>query len=512
MYRNIPVLYRVMESFFRYRNLFLVASVIVTVIPAAVLLTRKPSYTSTANVQVIADSVGDALGQNTRVSWVPVSQQNVNKFNELLTDDAEGGFVDQALHRANLSRPINVDPRAKDPRLAQLRKGLNCTSISDSVFIINLVWENPTECEQIVKAMQDQYIEQVGLDKQATSREVSKFLDSELKKYSKRLRDAEDIVNRFKSQNHGASVEGIASAYELLNNQKNQLNDLLANSKTYASRRAAIQERLSKINPTSIKEATEKPQENPLLAQHLAQKATLEADKTKLLNSGWLPNSTRVQALDAQLKSLQEQIDTLAKAEAEHPKMVKGATIYQDNPEWQNLQSQLDDINMQEKSEQAQVAQLEQQITQYETLVKTLPQKESDVNDKVRDAKILQAQYDDLATKREQSITKENMDKLAGITTLRPIGTIYSQPTGGKAKTAMMLVGLMIFGLILGIGVTLLAEWADPTVRYASDVQRRLGVPVLISLPEMAPLMMVTAAPKENEAAGGRPLLPARDE
>ena len=60
MYRNIPIFYRILESLFRYRTLFLVSAVIITVIPGAYLLTRKTSYTSTALIQVVVEDVGFA--------------------------------------------------------------------------------------------------------------------------------------------------------------------------------------------------------------------------------------------------------------------------------------------------------------------------------------------------------------------------------------------------------------------------------------------------------------------
>ena len=183
MYRSIPILYRMLESLFRYRSLFLISAVIVTGIPAVFLMTRKPSYTSTALVQVVVEDVSTALGDTKGSgSWVTVAQQNVNRFNDWMSDDSPGGFVDVALQQAHLSRPIDVNPRSRDQRLVQLRKGLSFNALSDTVFSINLVWDNSPECEQIVKSLQAGFIERTGQEKQLISAAVVQFLDGELEK------------------------------------------------------------------------------------------------------------------------------------------------------------------------------------------------------------------------------------------------------------------------------------------------------------------------------------------
>jgi uncharacterized protein involved in exopolysaccharide biosynthesis len=510
MYRNVPILYRVLESFFRYRNLFLICAVIITVIPGAFLMTRKTTYSSTGMIQMVVEDFSPALGaSNKSFSWVSVAQQNTNRFNEWMNDDSPGGFVDLALQKAHLSRSINPDPRAKDPRLAQLRKGLTVNTASDTVFAINLVWDNLAECEQLVQALQSEYIERTGHDKQAQSVAIVQFLDGELETYAGRLRAAEQVVIDFKRNNAGQSPEAQSATMDQLSQLKIQLNELEISSHNTDLTREAIQKRISQIKPTSIMEQhiMDGPvRDNPLFTQV----NELQAKRNSLIADGWLPTSTRVTVLNTQIDNLKQELIAAAKAD---PAGTRKTTelVLQDNPEYRDLQRQLTESVINGNTQQSQIVMLRQRIGEYETRIARLPQAEARLNDRMRDFNTLKTQYEDLLKRREQARLQTNLDKLAATSTLHGIGTVYAQATGGKAKTLVLFAGLSVLGLAIGLSVTFLAEWADPSVRFVSDIPRRLGVPALISLPELAPLKLVTSSP-ESEMSGGRPLLPARNE
>ncbi|MCW3051295.1 MAG: lipopolysaccharide biosynthesis protein [Chthonomonadales bacterium] len=515
MYRNIPILYRVMESFFRYRMLFLISAVIITAIPAAVLLTRKSMYTATGLVQVVVSDntviLGDTRGTG---NWSTVAQQNVNKLNDQMSDDSMGGFVDKALQTAHLAHPISVDPRVRDPRLALLRKGLSLSTVSDTVFSINLVWDNSSECEEIVKALQAQYVEQIATEKASQAKATQAFLDAQLTIYSGKLRDAENKVIEFKRHYIGNTDSVTGALLAQSSEVKITLDELESSSHNNDLQRDIIKQRLAQISPTITSEKTY--DYTHIKTPLEMQKDALEAEKLNLLTVGkYLPTSQRVTALDTQIAALKEQIDVAEKANPSKSKQVSNETVV-DNPEYLRLQDQLTEVNISTNTEKAQVAILRQKDADYKAQIAKLPVAEQQLNEVMRPFNVLKARFEDLTKRRQDVGIKADLERTMAQSGLHGLGTVYSQPTGGKTKTAIMLGGLLIFGLLLGISVTVLAEWADPTLRYASDVERKLGVPVLISLPELEPLRLTPASASDSritpDLPGGRPLLPARDE
>jgi len=514
MYRNIPILYRVMESFFRYRMLFLISTAVITLIPAAVLLTRKPMYTATALVQVVVPNNAEILGDTRGTgSWITVAQQNVNRLNDQMSDDSMGGFIDKALQAAHLSRPISVDPRVRDPRLALLRKGLSLNTVSDTVFSINLVWDNSNECEEIVKAVQAQYVDEIVTEKSIEATRTREFLDEQLDIYAGKLREAENKVIEFKKHYSGNTDSVTQALMAQASEVRITLDELESSAHNNDLKREIIKQRLAQISPTTVEKKTyDYTHVKTPLEQ---QKDALEAEKIKLLTvEKYLPTSQRVTALDTQIAALKLQIDAEEKANPSKSKQVSNETVV-DNPEYLRLQDQLNEVNMSADTEKAQVSILKQKAADYDAKIAKLPVDEQRLNEIMRPFNVLKARFEDLTKRRQDVGIRADLERRMAQTGLHSLGSVYSQPTGGKTKTAIMLGGLLVFGLILGISVTVLAEWADPTLRYASDVERRLGVPVLISLPELEPLRLTPANSSDQdnrELPGGRPLLPARDE
>src|SRR5579862_3487218 len=126
-----PITYRIVDSFFRNRRLFVLSALLVAGIPSAVLLKRPKTYTATAQIQVIPDVVGTDIGVTSPgPNWITPANQNISQLNDYLTDDSPTGFLHIALTLANRTNPINVDPRALDPRRDLLRKQLTVASVS----------------------------------------------------------------------------------------------------------------------------------------------------------------------------------------------------------------------------------------------------------------------------------------------------------------------------------------------------------------------------------------------
>ena len=82
---------------------------------------------------------------------------------------------------------------------------------------------------------------------------------------------------------------------------------------------------------------------------------------------------------------------------------------------------------------------------------------------------------------------------------LQNISNVDAQPMTGRAKTLEMLIGSILLGIIAAVMMVVLSEWADQSLRYESDAERLLGVPVLALLPESGDLRYL---PGHNSGSG----------
>ena len=165
---------------------------------------------------------------------------------------------------------------------------------------------------------------------------------------------------------------------------------------------------------------------------------------------------------------------------------VAGARVIQttlDNPEYIRVSEELSKANIDRSTEVARLGLVDKTIAEYEQRIQKLPGAVRELNDKTRDYSILKTQYEGLLERREQAKIKADLDKVAARSTLKEIGSVYAEPSLTKLKAILIFIGSLIFGLIVGFGLITLGEWLDPTLRYEEDIERLLGVPILVSLP-----------------------------
>ena len=96
-----------------------------------------------------------------------------------------------------------------------------------------------------------------------------------------------------------------------------------------------------------------------------------------------------------------------------------------------------------------------------------------------RNVKANKKMYDDLLSRTKES----NIISNAGVSNVRITEKAIVQQTSVKPKKALNLILSIIFGLMLGVGISFLWEYLDRSLRTEEDVQRYLDLPVLSVIP-----------------------------
>jgi uncharacterized protein involved in exopolysaccharide biosynthesis len=320
------------------------------------------------------------------------------------------------------------------------------------------------------------------------------FLDQQITNYERRMRAAEQALINFKQANLGDTPEAGAAAIKQLAELRRQLDDLSITSHDAELKREAIRKRISEIKPTSILEQTigDDPRVRKL--------KELETERALLL-AQYKPESDEILAIDTQISALQRSLDS-----KQHNKQNILETKLQDNPEYQALNQQLTDAKIESTTRASQMRVLRERIMEYIVRVQTLPSRQRALNDRTRNYSILKTQYENLLKQREEAEIQGDLRALTAPTTLDRIGTVMAEWATGKKKLALMVLASIFLGLLLAVLVVIASEWLDPSLRYAEDVERLIGVPVLTTLPEIRnaqslPGWSTSSLPGPDEAA-----------
>ena len=302
MYRRTPILFRIVDSFFRHQLLFWSALLIVSSLTMAALYARSKTFHASAMTQVQTESVAEVLGTPDTNTWISPAQKNADRFMELAKQNQPGGFLDVALRDAHLATPINVDPQADDAHYAMLQKNLNTNVESANQFSINLTWDNQDETKNIVDALQRQYIVEVGLDRSSNSIATVHFLDSEIAGVTKQLHVAENALADFKRSNNGQLSDAESTDSNELGSLKAQLDDKRVTYGENADKKRALEQELALMKPMSVAKQTVSDQ-SPMERQV----GVILAQREALLASGKTPQHPDVVALDHVISQLQQQ-------------------------------------------------------------------------------------------------------------------------------------------------------------------------------------------------------------
>ncbi|MBC7809334.1 MAG: hypothetical protein H7145_24635, partial [Akkermansiaceae bacterium] len=376
---------------------------------------RPRTFAASATTQIVTEQeVASVMGLTQR-SWISPARQNVSRFNDLLRDDEPGGFWDSVIQSARLNRPISVDPRVRDERFATLRSKLSVYVDSSDVFTVSLAWDNPGECERLLRAMQSGYIEAAGSSRQAQSIATANFLETQINSYQQRMRVAEQALIVYKQKNFGQLPEAQTTEIQRLANLKAERDYLRIFSQDAGLQRKALEERLQQVKPTSILEETVRNSAKSESATATGLR-DMELRRMALLGDGWLPDSASVRQLDGQIRSMRNRLDkekqtersAVAKSQLENPNVVETTT--QSNPEYTNLTEQLTQARIDQDTNMSRLALLNKNIAEYENRVRKLPAAARELTDKTRDYSIMKEQYEDLLKRREQAQIKASLD------------------------------------------------------------------------------------------------------
>ena len=479
-YQRNFMLYRVLDGFFRNWLVFLITLVGVSGVVAVALILRGAKYSADAIIRLGGEEVNElntALGISMRGMRNSQAQINAVRFQDLMRDTLPGGFVDRVIKTANLGQPINTDPRAEDPRYKEFVQGVTVKVLSGSVIQIGLTWPKAGECEKLVDAMQKEFIRQAELDNSAASQGTMVFLDQQVEVFRKKMQAAEKALVDFKKEHSGLLPDALTGQIDALTTLRMQRDNLEIIRDDSRLRLESLRKRLDQIKPVSVLE--QRVANDPAVAEV----RNLYGQRAERIRSGWLPSSPMVLEIDEKIKQVEADIRKREKADPTRSRNVT-ESVLSDNPEYRDVQQQIVQAEISEKTRDAQMAALNSRIGRYEQIISTLPVEERTLTERTRDYKLLQAQFEDLVKRQQDANIKRDLGMVTARSQYNPMNLVVAESLSTAKKKAVSIAISLAVGLTLALLLVLLREWMDPSVRYEIDAARMLELPVLVSLPE----------------------------
>src|SRR6266403_1463797 len=333
------------------------------------------------------------------------------------------------------------------PELAAFLGSLSVKRVPNSRLMdVSFESTNPLQAAQIVNAHIKNFIEQNFQSRYEATTRASTWLTDQLNELKIRVEKAEDARITYERQNQ---IWALDDKQNVTTQRLADLNKELSDAQSERMRKQSLFEFAKAGDADSVPQIRDNPAVQDLLRKH----ADTNNQYTDALNQ-YGPNFPKVQRLQAQLKELEAAADKEKKAV-----IARLESEYRETRQREELLTQALD------QQKAEVNQMSERMVQYSILK--------------REAEANKALYDGLLTKLKEAGISAGL-RSSNIRVVDPamVPTSPARP----AKTRNIVFAFLI-GLVGGIGLALLREYMDNTIKSPDDIETLARLPSLAVVP-----------------------------
>lgn len=361
----------------------------------------------------------------------------------------------------------------------QLSTRLKATLVGDDLVRISYTSPKPSTMVKVIDAVSARFIDRIVAPERSAITSSEDFLRQQLEERHANLIDSERRLAEFKSE-HAAELPNLHAANV---DRLSSMRSRLAESYTeLAGAQAEMDTAKQKLSQT-----------NPMLGKIEQEILSLRAQLTTL-RARYTASHSEVRAYERLLNSLTEERDKVARsakpltdedidrlwnmlARSENVNEAQTASLLLVQMENLHLVSQ------KVKSLEQEVSTMEGTILELEAQVSAFGQTELELRGLERDLRVKQSIYEDLQERAELAQVTRALGDYQSDERVKIIDRPYTPHTPtNQPFWIFMLAGLM-GGLLTGIGIALVAEFIDTTIRTKNTLVQLTGMPVLARIP-----------------------------
>src|SRR5713101_3008804 len=363
------------------------------------------------------------------------------------TDFASDLSASEALSTGSLA---NLKP---PPELASFLASLSVKRVPNSRLMdVSFESTNPLLAAQIVNAHIKNFIEQNFQSRYEATTRASTWLTDQLNELKIRVEKAEDARITYERQNQIWALDG--DKQNVTTQRMADLNKELTDAQSERMRKQSLFEFAKAGDMDSVPQI----RDNPVVQDLFRRRTELYSQYTDALNQ-YGPNFPKVLRLKSQVKEIEaaaekEKKGVIARLESE----------YRESRQREELLTQALD------QQKAEVNQMSERMVQYSILK--------------REAEANKALYDGLLTKLKEAGISAGL-RSSNIRVVDP--AMFPQYPARPAKTRNIALSFLV-GLVGGIGLALLREYMDNTVKSPDDIESLARLPSLAVVPAFTQL------------------------
>lgn len=381
--------------------------------------------------------------------------------------------------------------RPMETIVEEMRRDIDVKVVKGDAFRAAYVGSDAETVMQVTNRLASLFIEENLRDREELAEGTNHFLEAQLADARRRLIEHEEKLARYRSRFSGELPSQVAPNLQAIQNVQMQIQSLTDSTNRDTDRRALIERQLHETDreveamaagaPTSSSlAAATAAAAAPALQQLAAARQTLADMRSRLRPAH--PDLQRMERVVRDLEA-QEAVDARDRVSTAAPVVSPAETAGRARAA--DLRFELEQLDRQIALKGEEEQRLQATAHDYQQRLERVPARESELAELTRDYSTLQALYQALLAKQEESKIAANLER-------RQIGAQFklldparvAQKPFSPRRWLIDLAG-MAAGLGLGLMLVGLLEYRDRTFNTEIDVRNELTLPVLAVVPLM---------------------------
>lgn len=378
-----------------------------------------------------------------------------------------------------------MDEQEKARVIAELSKALKAKLVGDNLIKISYQAEEKTHMKETLSMVSMRFVERVLAPQRSSIIQSESFLAEELEGRRADLQTAEKALavyrNEFASELptlHSANVARLSELKGFQAERRIELEGAKAAQASLAMRLSQTNPVVGKIEEAIINVMAELTQlrarytdEHSKVQNVLAQLQSLERERNRILasmnaiNNGDL-NKVKLERLWAIATTTQEN----ESGTRNHPLLIS---------QLERLQQADDHIQRLDKE----VSSLNSEITRLQKKVSGYGQHERRLNELQRDIQVRQKIFEDLSERHEMARVTRSLGKNEESERVKLIDPPFEPLAPINLSIVIFVAAGLVAGVGLGLGLAVIAELLDTSIRRKDTLVEMLNVPVLARVP-----------------------------
>jgi len=381
--------------------------------------------------------------------------------------------------------------RPMETIVEEMRRDIDVKVVKGDAFRAAFVGADAETVMQVTNRLASLFIEENLRDREELAEGTNHFLEAQLADARRRLIEHEQKLAGYRSRFSGELPSQVAPNLQAIQNLQMQIQSLTDSTNRDTDRRALIERQLHETDreieaitagaPTSSPHAAATAAAAAPAPQQLAAARQTLADMRSRLRPAH-PDLRRMERVVRDLEA-QEAVDARERVSSEAPVVSPAETAGRARAA--DLRFELEQLDRQIAAKGEEERRLQAAAHDYQQRLERVPARESELAELTRDYSTLQALYQALLAKQEESKIAANLER-------RQIGAQFklldparvAQKPFSPRRWLIDLVGVAA-GLLLGLMLVGLLEHRDRTFNTEIDVRNELTLPVLAVVPLM---------------------------